>query len=115
MVNKRQHKRVTITSVGEIFCMDDNRRFKAFVGGISRGGLEIYSHETVKPNCRLQISLSFLDKNGKSTVENVTGQVRWAAPFQDAYIAGIQFDRLVDRDAAPALSEYIENAEQYFK
>ena len=114
MTNKRQHKRVTIKSVGDIFCVDDNRRFKAFVGGISRGGLEIYSQETVNRNCRLKISLSFLDKDGKPMVENLTGQVRWSAPFQEAYIAGIQFDVLVDEDTSPALADYIENAERYF-
>lgn len=113
MVNKRQYTRVTIKSVGEFVSIDDNRRFKAYVGGISRGGLEIYSHEVVKPNCRLKISLSFLDRDGKPTVENLTGQVRWSAPFQDAYIAGIQFDVLVDRNQAPALADYIQNAERY--
>jgi len=114
MTNKRRHKRVTIKSVGDILCIDDNRRFKAFVGGISRGGLEFYSPEMVKANCRLKISLTFLDKDGTATVENLTGQVRWSAPFQEAYIAGVQFDVIVDKEAAPALDEYIENAEQYF-
>ena len=111
---KRQHPRVTIKSIGDIYCSDDNRRFKAFVGGISRGGLEIYSQEAVKRDCRLKIALSFLDKDGKPTVENLTGQVRWSSPFQDAYIAGIQFDALVDPDTTPELADYIENAERYF-
>jgi c-di-GMP-binding flagellar brake protein YcgR len=112
--NKRQHPRVTIKSIGEIFCPDDNRRFKAFVGGISRGGLEIYSEESVHRDCRVKISLSFLNKEGRPIVENLAGQVRWAAPFQDAYVAGIQFDSLVDRDTTPSLADYIENAERYF-
>jgi len=114
MTNKRQHKRVTIKSIGDIVLVDDQRRFTAFVGGISRGGLEIYTPERMNPNCRIKIALSFLDKEGKLTVENLSGQVRWAAPFKDAYIAGIQFDRPVDRESTPALNEYIENAERYF-
>ena len=114
MTNKRQYKSVTIKSVGDVFCIDDSRRFKAFVGGISRGGLEIYSQEMINRDCRLKINLSFLDKDGKPTVENLTGQVRWAASFQDAYLAGIQFDVLVDQDTTPALADYIENAERYF-
>ncbi|MBI3595638.1 MAG: PilZ domain-containing protein, partial [Nitrospirae bacterium] len=114
MTNKRQHKRVTIKSIGDIVCVDDQRRFTAFVGGISRGGLEIYTPERMNPSSRLKIALSFLDKDGKLTVENLSGQVRWSAPFKDAYIAGIQFDVLVDRESTPALIEYIENAERYF-
>jgi Tfp pilus assembly protein PilZ len=114
MTNKRQHKRVTIKSIGDIVRLDDQRRFTAFVGGISRGGLEIYTPEKLSPNGRIQIALSFLDKDGRLTVENLSGQVRWAAPFKDAYIAGIQFDVLVDRESTPALNEYIENAERFF-
>lgn len=114
MTNKRRHKRVTIKSVGDILCVDDHRQFKAFVGGISRGGLEIYSEVNVKTNCRLKIALSFLDKDGKPKVENLSGQVRWSSQFQDAFIAGIEFDEIVDRESTPALYEYIENAEHYF-
>jgi len=114
MTNKRQHKRVTIKSIGDIVCLDDQRRFTAFVGGISRGGLEIYTPEKLNPDGRIKIALSFLDKDGKLTVEDLSGQVRWAAPFKDAYIAGIQFDVLVDRESTPALNEYIENAERFF-
>jgi len=114
MTNKRQHKRVTIKSVGDIVCVDDHTRFAAYVGGISRGGLELYTPEKMNPGSRVKMALSFLDKDGKLTVENLSGQVRWSAPFKDAYIAGIQFDTLVDRDSTPALNEYIENAERYF-
>jgi hypothetical protein len=76
--------------------------------------LEIYAPERLNPNSRVKIALSFLDKDGKLTVENLSGQVRWSAPFKDHYIAGIQFDTLVDRESTPALNEYIENAERYF-
>jgi len=112
--NKRQYPRVTIKSIGEIYCPEDHRRFKAFVGGISRGGLEIYSQEILNRDCRLKISLSFLNKDGRPVVENLEGQVRWASPFQEAYVAGIQFDSLVNRDTTPSLADYIENAERYF-
>jgi hypothetical protein len=114
MTNKRQHKRVTIKSIGDIIRVDDQHRFTAFVGGISRGGLEIYAPERLNPTSRVKIALSFLDKDGKLTVENLSGQVRWSAPFKDHYIAGIQFDTLVNRESTPALNEYIENAERYF-
>lgn len=114
MTNKRQHKRVTIKSIGDIVRVEDQYRFTAFVGGISRGGLEIYAPEKMAPNDRITVALSFLDKDGKLTVENLSGQVRWSAPFKDAYIAGIQFDVVVDGERTPALFEYIENAERYF-
>ncbi len=114
MTNKRRHKRVTIKSVGDIFCVDDNRRFTAYIGGISRGGLEIYAPERVKPKCRLEIQLTFLDKDGKETVAGLTGEVRWSAPFRGAFIAGIQFDVIVDGTVSPELDQYLTTAEEYF-
>ena len=114
MTSKRQHNRYTIKSVGEIFCIDDNRQFKAFVGGISRGGMEVYSQELLKPDTRLKIAISFLDKDGKIMTENLAGRVRWSSTFQEAYIAGIQFDVIVENDIAPALDEYIKTAEEFF-
>ena len=115
MKNKRRYKRLTIKSIGDFYYGDDNRSFKAFVGGISRGGLEFYSEEAIKPGQNLKISLKFKDKSGEEVTEVLTGQIRWSAPFQDAYIAGVQFDVIVDGKATPALDRYIELSEQFYK
>ena len=115
MINKRRYKRITIKSIGDFYCGDENRSFNAYIGGISRGGLEFYSEESIKPGQKLKISLTFKDLDGKEVVEVLTGQVRWSAPFQDAFIAGVQFDVIVDGKATPALDRYIELSEQYFK
>jgi hypothetical protein len=83
-------------------------------GGSAEGGWRFTRRKSWTPTAASKNALSFLDKDGKLTVENLSGQVRWAAPFKDAYVAGIQFDLQVDQDSTPALNEYIENAERYF-
>jgi len=114
MTNKRKYPRVTIKAVGEVLCLDDDRKFKAFVGGISRGGLEIYAHEPVKKGCRLKITLRFLDKDGKPRDELISGEVRWTAPFHEAYLSGIELTHLLDKKENPILTDYVENAERFF-
>lgn len=114
MTNKRKYPRVTIKALGEVFCLDDDRKFKAFVGGISRGGLELYAHESVKKGCHLKITLHFLDKDGNPRDELISGEVRWTAPFHEAYLSGIELTHLLDKNESPMLTEYVENAERYF-
>lgn len=112
-IDQRRHKRVTIKSVAEVVA-ENNSRFQAFVGGISRGGLEIYAPQPVATNARLQMVLTFLDKDGKMQEESVAGVVRWSARFESSYLSGIEFDHLVDAGRTPALAAYIENAERYY-
>lgn len=114
MKNRRSHARVTIKSIAEVHCLNDDRRFKAFVGGISRGGLEFYAPEKVETDAPLKIKLSFLDSGGRAREETLSGRVRWSAPFQEAFIAGVQFDTVIEKKKFPALDEYIRNAERYF-
>ena len=115
MINRRRHQRVTIKAVSDIFCKDDNQRLKAFVGGISRGGLEIYSKAELKKDCQLDISLYFKDKDGKAVQEKINGQVRWTAPLEGEYVSGIEFEREVDPKRNPALAEYLVTAEDYLR
>ena len=115
MINRRKHHRVTIKAVSDVFCRDDNQQFKAFVGGISRGGLEIYSKAELKKDCQLDISLHFKDKDGTSVKEEINGKVRWSAPLEGDYVSGIEFEREVDPKRNPALAEYLLTAEDYLK
>ncbi len=113
MPQRRRHKRVTIKSVGEFHRKDGKGHFKAFVGGVSRGGLEFYSSEPVKTGTGLGITLYFLDADGKEVSEDLEGEVRWFAPFRDSFIAGVQFSELVTKKSSPRLYQYILKAEEY--
>ena len=115
MEDKRRHSRVTIKAMGRIFCVDDQRRFSAFIGGISRGGLEIYSGELVKKGCYLEITLDFLDKEGRLQRENIVGEVRWSAPFHESYLCGVQFNSELDEKENPILSNYLRYAESFIR
>ena len=113
MKNKRKHPRFTIKAVTEVFFREEDSQISAYVGGISRGGLELYSKEPVKQGARLMMQLHFLDKAGMTQSEEVEGEVRWSAPFQDNYISGIQFNAVLDQNQNPNLINYLNNAEGY--
>jgi PilZ domain len=115
MTNRRKHARVTIKAVSQVTFVEGGRSIKAFVGGISRGGLEIYTDDPVDKGTRVDVTLTFLSKNGKPIDESVGGSVRWASPFEEHYICGIEFDALLDTRVNPALTEYLDEAEEQLR
>lgn len=112
-IEQRRYKRVTIKSIADIKVQNREAGFQAFLGGISRGGLELYAPEPLEKGDLLSLSLMFLDKDGKNQIEILRGVVKWSDAFESAYIAGIEFDHLIETDSTPFLAAYIENAERY--
>lgn len=113
MPNRRKHKRVTIKSIAEFCRTDGGVVFKAFVGGVSLGGLEFYAEQLVKSDTELEITIYFMDSDGKEVLEGLRGVVRWSAAFRGSYIAGVQFSEIVEKEKNPKLFEYIKKAEEY--
>jgi hypothetical protein len=113
--DRRKHARVTIKAVSKVFFSGENRSTKAFVGGISRGGLEIYTEGKVEKGTRVDVTLTFVGKNGQKIDEGVSGTVRWSSSFEENYISGIEFDAALDPRVNPALSDYLENAEDQLR
>ena len=111
---KRRFKRVTITSIAEIMLVDEKEKFRAFVGGISRGGMEIYTQRALRPDNEVQIWLHFIDISGKEKLEEIRGKVKWTTQFSDAHVAGLEFSEVIDGKRYPALLTYLEQAEKFF-
>jgi hypothetical protein len=115
MVERRKHLRVTIKSVADAAIDGQPEHFESFIGGISRGGLELYAKRPIEKGMRLQLLLDFLDKDGKPQREMVRGQVRWALLFDDNRLAGIQFDQVITEQNHPLLFAYLQHAERFYK
>lgn len=111
---KRRFKRVTITSIADIMLVDVKEKFRAFVGGISRGGMEMYAQKALRPGNEVQIWLHFIDISGKEKLEEIRGKVKWTTQFSDAHVAGLEFSEVIDDKNYPALLTYLEQAEKFF-
>lgn len=111
---KRRFKRVTITSIADMMLVKEKKEFRAYVGGISRGGMEIYSQEALRSGDEIKIRLRFIDVSGKETLEEIQGQVRWASQFSDAHVAGLEFAEVISENNYPALLACLERAEKFF-
>ncbi len=108
---RRKYQRVTIKSVAEICVRPGSGKFFAFVGGISRGGLELYGQERLTVNHAATIQLTFLNREGHETRETLDGTVRWCSKLGEAYIAGVEFTTAIEAQDHPALWTYISQYE----
>lgn len=113
MVEKRKHIRVTIKSIAEVI-LPDGDFDQAYVGGISRGGLEMYTGKEMKRDTRVKITLHFL-LEGKEVSESVEGTVKWSASFKNAFVSGVEFSRVLAVEVNPNLIRCIEHAESFYK
>jgi c-di-GMP-binding flagellar brake protein YcgR len=111
---KRRYKRVTITSIADMLLVNEKKEFRAYVGGISRGGMEIYTQENLRSGNEIMIRLRFIDASGKEAQEEILAHVRWANKFSDAQVAGLEFSEVISEANYPALLTYLDQAERFF-
>lgn len=112
---KRRHPRVTITSIARVSLEDKGGEFEAYVGGISRGGLEIYCERTLAAGNRLYVNIRFINAEGREVSERISGCVRWSSLFSGANVAGIEFDKIIGPSDYPALDAYLARSEAFFQ
>jgi len=106
-MERRRYQRVTIKSVAKISLSSRGADLFAFVGSVSRGGLEIYCQEPLPIGKEATIQLTFLNRQGQALQENLRGTIRWCAKLGEATIAGVEFTAPVEQDAHTALWAYL--------
>lgn len=106
-MERRQYQRVMIKSVAKISLPLIGTELFAFVGSVSRGGLELYCQEPLPIGKAVTIQLTFLNRQGQPLQEVLEGTIRWCAKLGEATIAGVEFTvPIVQKDHA-ALWTYL--------
>jgi hypothetical protein len=103
----RRYQRVTIKSVAKISLPSKGTEWFAFVGSVSRGGLEIYCQEPLPIGKEVTIQLTFLNRQGQPLQETLQGPIRWCAKLGEATIAGMEFTAPIEQDEHAALWAYL--------
>ncbi|MBI4715639.1 MAG: PilZ domain-containing protein [Nitrospirae bacterium] len=107
---KREHVRYGIASLAEIIFPESGQVLDALVNSISRGGVGIYTQETLTVGRRVRIKISFLQTNGNQEVtEIIPGEIAWIKPLHKYFAVGIVFTAL-DADRHANLLRGIEAA-----
>jgi PilZ domain len=103
----RRYQRMSIKSVAKISLPSQGTEWFAFVGSVSRGGLEIYCQESLPIGKEVTIRLTFLNRQGQPLQETLQGPIRWCAKLGEATIAGVEFTAPIEQDDHAALWAYL--------
>jgi hypothetical protein len=106
-VERRKYQRFTIKSVAKIALPTQGKELFAFVGCISRGGLEVYCQESLPTGEQATIQLTFLNRQGQTIQETLRGTIRWCTKLGEATIAGVEFIAPVEQKHHAALWAYL--------
>jgi c-di-GMP-binding flagellar brake protein YcgR len=108
-MERRRYQRMTIKSVAKITVPAMRSELFAFVGSISRGGLELYCQEPLPTGNAASIQLTFLNRQGETLQEILQGTIRWCAKLGEASIAGVEFSAPIEERTHAALWAYLSH------
>ncbi len=112
MHDKRKFPRFGIASMAEISLPGSVEGVDAFISSIGRGGLGIYSPESLPVGQELDVKICFLQTNGNEEVtEIIPGRVVWNKAFHNNFVIGIAFLTL-DNTHHSLLLNYLDAAAQ---
>ena len=79
----------------------------ASIANISFSGIGVYSSIAIGKNKKVNIKVSFINKNGKVCEDSTTGKVDWQTKFKNIYLLGILFDEELNMVNHPKLLEHL--------
>src|SRR3990172_6151600 len=108
-MERRKFERIAIKSVAELNMLATGEELFAFVGGVSRGGLEIYCQQPLAVGKVVRVRLTFLNRQGEEAQELLEGAIRWCSKLGEAHIAGLEFSAPIKERDHPALWSYLQH------
>jgi hypothetical protein len=79
----------------------------ATIANISFSGMGLYADTPVGKGKKVQIHISYVDRNGKVCEEKTEGVVDWQKKFKDMYLVGVLFDEELNIDKQPNLIKHL--------
>jgi hypothetical protein len=79
----------------------------ATIANISLSGLGLYSTSSLGKGKKVEVTICFVDKNGKVEEATATGRIDWQKKFLNMYLIGIIFDEELNAVNQPKLLEHL--------
>ena len=79
----------------------------ASIANISFSGIGLYSPAPIGKNKKVDIKISFINKDGKVCEDSTTGKVDWQSKLKNIYLLGIFFDEELNMINHPKLLEHL--------
>jgi hypothetical protein len=115
MSDKRQHKRVPLTSfvILTLGDGDDVISLKTFTADISMSGIGLYSDKPVRLDRDVSLAVNFVGPENLAT-EYIEGRIIYINRLGDFYFMGIEFRQEIDPGRQPLLHQRIQRILGYY-
>lgn len=91
----------------KISILEEQKVINADIANLSLSGIGLYSLEPIGKGKKVEILISFIDRNGKIQEEDTRGVVNWEKKFKDKYLIGILFNEELNVYKQPRLIEHL--------
>lgn len=114
MDKKRKHVRLLVKVVGEIKPPGEEKTQKVRLADLGLGGVAVFSEKELKAGDALVVKITILKKKGENLIGEFPCKIRWANPYKEGFLAGVQFDQVIDQNNNFEFFSYIEESNEYF-
>lgn len=114
MKEQRKYQRFPLTATARIVHANGDSLYSVTIN-INRGGIGLYSNSFIDEGTNVKLDVMFKDIRGKDMMEMLKGKIVYSYKWHWVYVAGVQFNELLNQDETPYLLEYIENCEQIIR
>lgn len=90
-----------------ISIIKEKKFINADIANISLSGIGLYSIEPIGTGKKVEILISFIDRNGKIQEEITEGIINWEKKFKDKYLIGIVLNEELNVYKQPKLIEHL--------
>jgi len=77
------------------------------IANISFSGMGVYAQKKIGKGTKIRITVSFVNKEGKTSKDLVSGTIDWEKKFKKIYLLGILFDDELNMKAHPRLLPHL--------
>lgn len=108
MDKRRKYERVTAIIPAELISLEDTSRWEVNVTMLGRGGLELFSPQSVEEGAGVAVQLHLYAGREGDGVEEVQGTVVWLKIDIDGNAIGVKFTEPLTPQHHPLLTQYLE-------
>jgi hypothetical protein len=106
-VDTRQWYRYQFFGTAAVTVSEENIVVDTSIANVSFSGIGLYCPTPLGKNKKVDIKISFINKDGKICEDAITGKVDWQSKFKNIYLLGILFDEELNMTNQPELLEHL--------
>lgn len=111
MINKRRHKRFSITGSADLTyrVQGNNRLYHTLISDISLSGIGLYADAPLEENFEVSLTIRFISGDGLMKTDVIEGRIVYIKEMEEIYFMGIAFIEEINAVNQPSLYGHMQN------